>query len=207
VKSRTKIKTCGMTNVSDVGAAVALGVDAIGVILHADSPRTIALEHASAIRQVVPEGIKLVGVFVDASSEFIEAAIEVAGLDLVQLHGDESNDFGARLTVPFIKAVRVESQQQLNTQLASYPSACAILLDPYVKGQHGGTGRQLDLRMWPTQHHQKLILAGGLSPENIVDSVCATQPFAIDINSGVEISPGVKNHAKIGAVIELLALS
>lgn len=205
MRDKVKIKVCGMTAVTDVQAAIALGVDAIGMILHADSPRCIDLDRAALIRSVVPDNVSLIGVFVDASFDDIEAAIVRAGLDVVQLHGRESDDFGSALSVPFIKAIRVENEIQLRSRLDGYPSACSILLDPYVKGQHGGTGKSLDLKLWPHQHHQKLILAGGLSFDNISSSVQVTQPFAVDLNSGVEMSPGIKDHRKMKAVVELMA--
>ena len=205
MSDKVRIKVCGMTAAPDVEVAIALGVDAIGMILHADSPRCIDLDRAALIRSIVPDNVSLIGVFVDAGFADIEAAIVRAGLDAVQLHGRESDVFGAALSVPFIKAIRVENETQLRSRLDCYPSACAILLDPYVKGQHGGTGRPLDLRLWPHQHHQKLILAGGLSFDNISSSIHATQPFAVDLNSGVELSPGMKDHRKMKAVVELIA--
>lgn len=182
-----------MTQAAQVRAAVELGVDAIGMILHADSPRLITTEQAVAIRQEVPAFVSLVGVFVDASASMINQATSDIGLDLVQLHGNESNDFGLSLDAPFIKAIRVKDQNQLTTELKQYPAARALLFDPYVKGQHGGTGTQLDTSLWPQRHGQKMILAGGLSPTNIANACRATSPYAVDLNSGVESAPGSKD--------------
>ena len=191
--ARTRIKVCGMSQPENVSAAVACGVDAIGMILHADSPRTISLEQAQAVRSVVPAFVSLVGVFVDCDAEKINRYCEQASLDLVQLHGSESNGFGKQLSRPFIKAIRAQSKDQLNEQVQQYPDARALLLDPYVKGQHGGTGKQLDLTLWPVNSEQPLILAGGLSNENVKGAVQAVSPFAVDLNSGIEDSPGLKN--------------
>ena len=208
--SRTRIKICGMTDVSEVEHAVLQGVDAIGVILHADSPRTISLSQAFRIRQAVPAFVNLVGVFVNAEKAFIEQAIKEAGIDIVQLHGEEDDDFGQSLSRPFIKAIRARSLEQVLTDCGQFPSARAVLLDPYVKGQHGGTGQSLGLDLWPQKlgepvdgdlpvdthalnRSQVLILAGGLSPENVASRIKDLAPFAVDLNSGLETSAGRKN--------------
>lgn len=191
--ARTRIKVCGMSEPDNVSAAVACGVDAIGMILHADSPRTISLEQAQAIRAVVPAFVSLVGVFVDCDAQKIGHYCEQVGLDLIQLHGGESNSFAKLLPRPFIKAIRAQTKEQLNDQVQHYPDARALLLDPYVKGQHGGTGKRLDLTLWPTSAKQPLILAGGLSNENVHDAIEAVSPFAVDLNSGIEDRPGMKN--------------
>jgi len=191
--ARTRIKVCGMSQPDNVSAAINCGVDAIGMILHADSPRVITLEQAKAIRSVVPAFVSLVGVFVDCDAQKINLYCEQAGLDLVQLHGSESNCFAKQLSKPFIKAIRAQSKEQLDEQVQQYPDARALLLDPYVKGQHGGTGKQLDLALWPVKAEQPLILAGGLSNDNVNDAVRAVSPFAVDLNSGIEDSPGLKN--------------
>ncbi len=201
-QNRTRIKVCGMTQVGDVQAAVGMGVDAIGMILHADSPRTINLEAAQKIRAVVPAFVALVGVFVNADIELVSHYKDAIGLDLIQLHGDESPDYMRQLNAPFLRAIRAKNQQQVVQQAADFPSARAVLLDPYVKGKHGGTGTVLNDSAWPRSGvDAPLILAGGLSPENVYDRVMALQPFAVDINSGVEESPGVKSHSRLREAI------
>lgn len=204
---RTRIKVCGMTRVIDVQHAVKHGVDAIGMILHANSPRTISLDQAALIRQVVPAFVNLVGVFVDAEPNFIERAIDQAGIDLVQLHGDESECEGRALSRPYIKAIRAKSVEQVAEDCQLFPSAKAILLDPYVAGLHGGTGQALPLDLWPrkpTSDHQaqSLILAGGLSPKNVAGRISALAPYAVDMNSGLELSPGVKDKALVEQAIQ-----
>lgn len=190
---RTRIKICGMTDPQLVRAAVTLGVDAIGIILHANSPREIGVETAQAIRQEVPAFVSLMGVFVDCDAPTINRLTQAIGLDLIQLHGSETDDFGRRLRAPFIKAIRARDSAQVEADLAAYPSARAILLDPYVKGLHGGTGQQLDSQCWPNSSGHKLILAGGLSAENVAPLISQFTPFAVDFNSGLEDSPGEKN--------------
>lgn len=203
--ARTRIKVCGMSQPDNVRAAIDCGVDAIGMILHANSPRKISLEQAQAIRQVVPAFVSLVGVFVDCDAQKINYYSEQIGLDLVQLHGNESNDLGCSLQRPFIKAIRAQSVEQINKEVINYPDARALLLDPYVKGQHGGTGKQLDLQLWPVDASQPLVLAGGLSNVNVREAVQSVSPFAIDLNSGIEDSPGVKNIDLLSLAIESLS--
>ena len=200
--TRTRVKVCGMSDPDNVRQTVACGVDAIGMILHADSPRKISLDQAKAVRQVVPAFVSLVGVFVDCDAETINHYCNYAGLDLVQLHGSESNDFGKQLHRPFVKAIRAQNADQTNKQADLFPDAKALLLDPYVKGQHGGTGKQLDLSLWPTKANQPLILAGGLSSDNVGNAVQSVGPFAVDLNSGIEDSPGIKNIALLEQAIK-----
>jgi phosphoribosylanthranilate isomerase len=192
-----------MTDVVQVEHVVSLGVDAIGVILHADSPRLVSLKQAKLIRDVVPSFVTLVGVFVDAEYAKIESCIDVVGLDLIQLHGVESDALGQSLSRRYIKAIRAKTAEQVNHDSTKFPSAQAILLDPYVKGQHGGTGQTLDLDLWPRgQVAQPLILAGGLSADNVAMRIRQFQPFAVDLNSGLEIEPGVKDLALVTKAIE-----
>lgn len=199
---RTRIKTCGITSAQDAEYAVSCGVDAIGMILHGQSPRLINKQVAIDIRQAVPAFVTLVGVFVDAEPQKVMEYYQDIGLDLLQLHGSESQQYCTDLRLPFIKALRVKDQQQLATDMAQYTQARAFLLDPYVKGMHGGTGKQLDKNLWPQASSKKLILAGGLSVENIHSAIADMQPYAVDVNSAIEDEPGVKNHALLKQFVD-----
>jgi len=191
-----------MTDVTQVAFAVSQGVDAIGMILHADSPRKITLERAQLIRQVVPAFVSLVGVFVDADQKFIERSIETADLDIVQLHGDENESFATSLSKPYIKAVRAKTIEQVSNECENYSTARGILLDPYLKGQHGGTGKSLCSTLWPADIDTRpLILAGGLSAENLGLRIQQLLPFAIDLNSGLETRPGVKDPVLVANAV------
>ena len=201
---RPKVKVCGMTCPDNVNEVVKLGVDAIGVILHADSPRRVDVERAREIRAQVPIFVSLVGVFVDCDSDTINSLIDQIDLDIIQLHGSESNDFGVALDRPFIKAIRARDRKFVSDQIQLYPDARALLIDPYLKGQHGGTGKQISPELWPTKVDQKLILAGGLSPLNIDSSVDDLTPYAVDINSGVESSPGIKDISLVKQALNLI---
>jgi len=196
-----------MTDPSQVEHAVSLGVDAIGMILHANSPRTIAIEQAQKIRDVVPAFVTLVGVFVDADLTTIEGAIDSIGLDIVQLHGSETEPFAKSLSKPYIKAIRAKSLEQVSTDCTEYPSARGLLLDPYVEGKHGGTGRSLDAELWPTKRKQALILAGGLSADNVAGRISQLSPFAVDLNSGVETQAGVKDSKLLAEAVNQVYLA
>ena len=193
-----------MTRVRDVECVVDLGVDAIGMILHANSPRRIDVNRACLIREAVPAFVSLVGVFVDCDARTINQMSESIGLDLIQLHGNESNQFGAGLARPFIKVIRPMDKAHLERELGLYPAARALLLDPYVEGQSGGTGRQLAHDLWPAESTQKLILAGGMGPDNVLVAQQRLRPYAIDLNSGVESEPGIKDPALVNAVLQQL---
>jgi len=200
--NRTRIKVCGMTRVEDVRAAVSMGVDAIGLIFHPASPRFISIERAQEIRKAVPAFVSLVGVFVDAEADFVVRHVRSIGLDTIQLHGVETHAYTSNLSCPYIKALRVQSSQQIKEAAQRYHDALGLLLDPYVKGQHGGTGQLLDQRHWPSESLSRpLILAGGLSADNVAQRVNELAPYAVDLNSGVEVEPGVKDLALLQLAI------
>ena len=205
---KTRVKVCGLTLPEQAAAIADLGVDAIGVILHADSPREITLEQARLIRRAVPPFTLLVGVFVDASAAYINDAVKTVGLNLVQLHGAESPELASQVIVPTIKAIRARSQADITLTIANHPKASAYLLDPYHANKHGGTGQRLDASLWPNSqmnvNQLPLILAGGLSPSNLSDALETFQPYAVDLNSGVEESPGVKNVSKVASAIQVV---
>ena len=191
--NRVRVKFCGITRVEDATRAVSLGADAIGVIFHSDSPRNVSLEQAKGIRLCVPALVSLTGVFVTQSTDEISEITEQVGLDLIQLHGRYTNQQARALPRPFIKTIRCKSAEQVQHEEQAYPDARALLLDPYVKGKPGGTGEQLPSHLWPNQANKALILAGGLGPENLAESIRELSPYAVDINSGVESQPGVKD--------------
>lgn len=200
---RTRIKVCGMTQQKDVIDAVALGVDAIGFILHADSPRTISRQTAKELRSRIPAFVNVVGVFVDADHDFVERCCDDIGLDTVQLHGLETPEYVSTVSRPYIKALRVKSAQQVVEASKKYQNALGLLLDPFVAGQHGGTGTTLDSDLWPdVDLNVPLILAGGISPSNVTQRISELSPFSIDVNSGVESAPGKKNTELLSALVD-----
>ncbi len=194
----TRVKICGITNLRDARAAAAAGADALGFVF-APSPRRIDPGNAREIIRHLPPFITTVGVFVDSPVAEMMDIKTRCGLDVLQLHGDEPVEILEKITGPVIKTISVGKSG--SPEPAAYPCA-AILLDTYVPGTHGGTGKTFDWYLaadWTGP--QPLILAGGLTPENVIEAINQTRPYAVDTSSGVELEPGVKNHEKIRAFI------
>lgn len=196
--ARTRIKICGMTRPEDAAAAVASGADAIGLIF-ARSPRQVTLAQAAAVVEVVPPPVGRIGVFVDAGLQEIEAAVESLALTAVQLHGSEPPVLCAALSVPAIKAVRVGTDFSFAATEPYRGYAAALLLDTYVADQAGGTATPFS---WhdvgePPVWAPPVFVAGGLRPDNVGEAIRAMRPYAVDVSSGVESSPGIKDHDAI----------
>ena len=195
---RTRIKICGLTRGEDAAAAVASGADALGVIF-APSPRQVSLAHAARLLAEVPPPVARVGVFVDASAEEIGEAIEACGLTAVQLSGHESPELCDSVPVPAIKTVRIGTDFGLEEAEPYRGHAAALLLDTYVAGKAGGTSQAFDWQSDGIPGWAPIFVAGGLHPENVGACIAALRPFAVDVSSGVESSPGIKDHARIAA--------
>lgn len=201
----TRIKICGITNAEDAHAAVDLGADALGFIFVPDTPRYVKPQVAKQIISDLPPFITTVGVFADVSLETISRVVRVCGLNVLQLHGSETPEYcsevGARSRVPLIKAFRVKERQSLSS-IPEYKVG-AYLLDTYVKGKKGGTGETFNWDLArEAKAYGKIIVAGGLTPENVIQAIRRARPYAVDVSSGVESRPGKKDHAKIKVFIE-----
>jgi len=200
---RTRVKMCGTTRLEDALFAAGCGVDALGFILFPQSPRNITAENAAKICALLPPFIDRVGVFVDEPLESLEKSVLIAGFSYVQLHGQESTDYCHKLKsklphIKLLKAFRVgpESKPELFAPYTEYVDGC--LLDTYVKGAKGGTGEVFDWSIGAELNLVRpVILAGGLTPLNIEKAITAVKPYGVDINSGVETSPGIKDHDKL----------
>src|SRR5574337_195477 len=197
-----RIKICGITSREDALAAVEAGADALGFIFVEGTPRYVEPEAAAAIAALMPPFVATVGVFIDRTPEEIEQIVRGSGLSLAQLHGQESPGTCAHLRVPFIKAIRVRGEQDLEA-LHIYPQARAFLLDTYVADRPGGTGRTFPWEIAAKAARQtRVILSGGLTPDNVALAVTQVRPYGIDVCSGVEASPGRKDHHKVRELIE-----
>src|SRR5664280_677680 len=184
-----RVKICGITNQEDALIASDIGADALGFVFAKGSPRTITPEAAGNIIYKLPPFIVPVGVFVDSPVEEILSIIEYTGIQCIQLHGNESPSEFTNINVPIIKAFRVNEHFKAAT-LASF-KASAYLLDTYVDGAAGGTGKTFDWNMAiSAKAYGRIILAGGLTPENIKDAITMVRPYGIDVSSGVESEPG-----------------
>jgi len=196
------IKICGITSVEDARAAQAAGADAIGLNFYPPSPRYVSPDTAATIAQALDTRIKRVGIFVNADVETIEAARAGLGLDYVQLHGDESPEQCARWGKAAIKALCVRHAADL-ARLQKYSSCDIVLLDAAAPGLYGGTGRCADwsLAAQAVRSGMSVLLAGGLTPENVAEAIALVQPFGVDVAGGVEAAPGRKDHDKVRAFI------
>jgi len=196
-----KVKICGITNVRDGTAAVEAGADALGFIFCEQSPRRISLETAAGIIRELPSFVVKVGVFVNAREEIVSRAIAECGLNLLQFHGEETPEYCLRFGLMSMKAFRISDAASLQ-RLADYKTD-AWLLDSYSPGKAGGTGERFnwDLAVEAQKWGRLIFLAGGLTPENVAEAVQRVHPYAVDVSSGVEASPGKKDPAKVKAFI------
>jgi len=196
-----RIKVCGITNEADALYAAELGADAVGFVFAA-SPRQISADEARAITAVLPPFVQTVGVFVDEDPATVEETAAFCRLNMVQFHGKESAAYCARFGGRAIKAIRVRDGAQL-TLCSQYSKVVgAILLDSYVSGLPGGTGRSFDWSLArEAGQYGRIILAGGLNPENVLDAISAVHPYAVDASSGLEVEPGVKDHGKMARFV------
>jgi phosphoribosylanthranilate isomerase len=196
-----KVKICGITSVEDALTAVEAGADALGFMFYAASPRCLTTERAAKIIRELPPFVARVGVFVDPTEEEVRRAITECGIDTLQFHGEESPAFCGGFGLKTIKAFRIRDEESLKAT-ATYPDQ-AWLLDSFVAGKPGGTGERFnwDLAREATQRSRRVILAGGLKPENAADAVRKVRPYALDVSSGVESAPGRKDAAKVRAFI------
>ena len=192
--NNVKVKICGITNYEDATIAVDLGAAALGFIFAA-SPRQITPQKARDIIHAIPPFVKTVGVFVNEGPAKIKEMVHYCGLDLVQLHGDESPDLCHELMPSTIKALRIKDASSIQSSLAYQGKVKALLLDTYAKDKAGGTGSTFDWRLAIKIKELgiPIILAGGLGPSNIDDAIRTVKPYAVDVNSGVEECPGKKS--------------
>jgi len=197
-----RIKICGITNLEDALLAAALGADALGFIFHAQSPRYVAPDAARQIIAKLPPLVLTVGVFVNEEAQAVRDLAARVGLDWLQLHGQESPDYCRSLGHRVIKGFRLKDEASL-ADLGPYQGACqAFLLDTYKKGQIGGTGETFDWDLArQARRYGSIVLAGGLTPENVAQAIKVAQPQGVDVASGVEAAPGKKDPEKLRAFI------
>lgn len=197
-----RIKICGITRVEDALAAAEAGADAIGLVFYAPSPRAVDAEQAARIVAALPPFVTTVGLFVDADPGEVREVLACVPLDVLQFHGEESDEYCRQFGRPFLKAVRVQSAEQLADVAARWPGASGILLDSYKPGVPGGTGEVFDWRLVPANRDWNLVLAGGLTAANVHQAISEMRPWAVDVSGGVEASKGIKDVEKINAFVQ-----
>ncbi|MEJ2567028.1 MAG: phosphoribosylanthranilate isomerase [Gammaproteobacteria bacterium] len=198
---RTRVKICGITRVEDASAAAQLGADAIGLVFYAKSPRAVSIAQAQAVVRALPPFVTIVGLFVDAAPEEIREVLAAVPLDLLQFHGKEAAQACRGYGRPYLKVVHMAGDTDVVDLARPYDDAAGILVDTYVQGVPGGTGRSFDWSRLPAALTCPLILAGGLTPDNVAAAVAQVRPWAVDVSGGVEAAPGIKDAAKIAAFI------
>jgi phosphoribosylanthranilate isomerase len=202
VRMHTRIKFCGMTRPGDVRLAVELGVDAIGLVFAAGSPRRLDGERAHALRQAIPPLVHAVALFMDNPGSEVEALIRQVKPDLLQFHGSESDVFCRGFGLPFVKVLAMGGGQADAAGLRKrYPSASAFLLDGHAPGEAGGSGERFDWSRVPPLG-RPVFLAGGLRPANVGEAVRTARPYAVDVSSGIESAPGIKDGGRMQKFVE-----
>ena len=196
--TRTRVKICGLTRPEDVEYACRAGADALGFVFYPPSPRFLTIEHARELRRAVPPFVTLVALFVNAPRADIDRVIGEVGPDMLQFHGDETPGSCEQTGLPYIKTCRMQRGVDLLEYLAPYRSACGWLADAYVEG-YGGKGTRFDWTEVPRERPRPLILSGGLTPDNVREAITTVRPWGVDISSGVESAPGIKDASRITA--------
>ena len=200
-----KVKICGLTNLGDALAAAEFGADMLGFNFYLNSTRYLTPQEAASIATRVQPAVLKVGVFVSATAEEISGIAKAVGLDVIQLHGDEDDNFirivGHTTEKPVIKAFRIDTETSIDPVLRS--DADAVLLDTATIGEFGGSGRAFDWNLVGEDlKNRQVFLAGGLNPENVAEAISVVRPYAVDVASGVESAPGIKDPKKVRAFIE-----
>ena len=193
----TRIKCCGMTRVEDALLAARLGVDAIGMVFTARSRRQVSMVQAQAIRAALPPFVTTVALFMDDTAVLVEDIIAAVNPDLLQFHGAESDAECARFGRPYLKAIAMSDGDSALPRLRDYPGASALLLDGHGFGEPGGSGKSFDWTRMPGGLTQPVILAGGLRADNVAQAIRLARPWAVDVASGVESAPGIKDAAML----------
>ena len=199
---RVRIKICGITRAEDAVHAAELGADAIGLVFYRGSPRCIDVVSAQIILAALPPFVSKVGLFVDQDETEIRSVLEKLPLDYLQFHGSESPGECGKYNKPYIKSVTMKNGVDLASEARRYAGASCLLLDAHVEGMAGGTGKQFEWSRIPRSLEKPILLAGGLTPENVRSAVTEVRPYGVDVSSGVEQSKGIKDPGKLATFIQ-----
>jgi phosphoribosylanthranilate isomerase len=195
-----RVKICGITSVDDGLLAVNAGADAIGLVFYEPSPRYVPIALAASIAAAVGPFVSTVGLFVNADADTVRQVLAAVPLQVLQFHGDETADFCDQFQRPYMKAIRMKPDLDVESAIRDYPNAVGILLDAYRKGVPGGTGETFDWARVPLSNNTSLppiILAGGLTSQNVQAAIQQTRPYGVDVSGGVEQTAGKKDQQKV----------
>lgn len=202
IAQRVRVKICGITRPEDALAAAQAGADAIGLVFYEPSPRAVTIEQAKRIVQNLPAFVTTTALFVDANASLVEQVIDDVKIDLLQFHGNESAEFCGQFSRPYIKAISMQSDTNVIELVDVYKDARALLLDTYKPGVPGGTGEVFNWQWIPKSLAKPVVLAGGLTPENVKNALEIPNVWAIDVSGGVESTKGIKSAQKITDFIQ-----
>ena len=198
---RTGIKFCGMTRAEDVRLAVDLGVDLIGLVFAARSPRRLAIAQAQALRVLVPPGIGVVALVMDTPRKDVEGVVAALRPDYLQFHGSEDAAHCASFGLPYFKAIAMGDGGDPLPAMAAFPSAYGYVLDGHGAGEQGGSGRSFDWHRLPQATSKPILLAGGLRAANVAAAIRTARPWGVDVSSGIESAPGIKDAGQMRSFI------
>ena len=202
-----RVKICGITSPEQAVMAQRAGADALGLVIYGKSSRYVDIQRAAEIRAVIGSQTTAVVLLVNADEATVRQVIAEVKPDLLQFHGDESPAFCQQFDFPFIRAIRMREGLDIDAEVAAYKAEAGFLFDAWSEDQYGGTGHQFDWSRLPSSTDYPLILAGGLTPENVASAVSLVSPDMVDVSGGVESSPGVKDAAKVAAFITTAKLA
>lgn len=198
---RVRVKFCGFTRVKDAVFAAHLGADAIGLVFYKPSPRNVSVSTAQQIVAALPPFISKIGLFVNATQAEVQHILSNIPLDCLQFHGDENEDFCRSFSLPYIKAIRMSSDIDVSQLIQRYTSASGILLDAWHEKIVGGTGKTFDWARVPMNSPIPIILAGGLTVDNVADAIQCVHPYAVDVSGGIESAKGIKDQENMTTFI------
>ena len=196
------VKICGITDAEQAKMVEEAGADAIGVVLYENSSRYVDLEGAIEIKHAISGNMLCIALVVNATAEFIHQIIERLAPDLIQFHGDESPEFCNQFDYPYIRAIRMHGNLTVSSEVERYQPSGGFLFDAWHADQYGGTGEKFDWHRLPKARDFRLILAGGLSPDNVAVAIRTVAPDMVDVSGGVESAAGIKDQHKVVAFID-----
>ena len=196
-----RVKICGITSADQALMVQESGADALGLVIYEKSPRYVDIEQAAKIRASITSDSLAIALLVNPSEVLVNQVIEQVKPDFIQFHGDETPEFCHQFNFPFIRAVRMREGLDINAEVAAYKAEGGFLFDAWSDDLYGGTGHSFDWSRLPITTDYKLILAGGLKPENVAQAIAKTKPYMVDVSGGVEASPGIKDPNKVRAFV------
>ncbi|MDE1958078.1 MAG: phosphoribosylanthranilate isomerase [Xanthomonadaceae bacterium] len=195
--ARLRVKCCGITRVEDATLAATLGADAIGLVFTRCSPRCVGLEQALAIRAALPPLVAAVALFMDDEPGWVREVVEHVQPDLLQFHGDEDAGYAQQFGRRYLKAIAMADAGDPAARMAAHPHAAGFLLDGHARGEAGGRGRAFDWTRVPRHTGRPWLLAGGLDADNVAAAIRAARPYGVDVSSGIECAPGIKDPLRM----------